>query len=274
MARDWGSPSGGVNGMAIAVAFFAETLERLGHQVRRSLELVDSSADLAIATITPTWRRTVARAEALGMLERLVYWHHASGLPKGYGRMLVTAPAIAPGPDWGRHVVLPPSSWAADSAGACTGGDIVVAGAAPAKGGHLALEVARLCPDLRWYVLKGRSAATDRAPWRELPHAVAAEDAIAPAQFLARARVVLSPTRFETYGLTLVEAAVRGIPVVCTDLPALRASLGSSAIYVHMNAPAAEWAQALRQALDDPPPRLRLPPYATVVAEAIERLRS
>jgi glycosyltransferase involved in cell wall biosynthesis len=274
MARDWGSPAGGSNGMAIAAAFLADTLIAMGHHVRRLGAPEDFSADLIITTISGAWRRTLATAVKAGARERLVFWHHAGGVPEGGDCILATSPSIGPHAGWRRHVVLPPSSWAAEAGGERTGSEIVVAGAGPAKGGHVALAVARICPDLSWYVLQGRSSGADQAPWLKLPRAEVALRVVEPPAFLARARALLAPTRFETYGLTLVEAAVRGIPVVCSDLPATRSAVGDAATYVPMNAPAGEWAAALRQALERPaPPKLRLRPYADVVRDALAEMQ-
>lgn len=272
LARSWGSSAGGSNGMAIAAAFLACTLGELGHQVRRLAAADRFDADLTITTISPTWRRTAAAGVSAGAMERLVYWHHAGGVPEGQGCVLAAPPVIGPQDGWSRQVVLPPSSWAAEAAGECTGQEILVAGAGPAKGGHVALEVARLCPDLRWYVLRGRSSPADQAPWRVLPNAELAQGLVEPAHFLARTRVVLAPTRFEVHPLLLVEAAVRGIPIVCSDMPATRCAARDSAIYVSMTAPAEAWAEGLREALRRPLPRLRLQPYHEIVAEALERL--
>jgi glycosyltransferase involved in cell wall biosynthesis len=277
LARTWGNAAGASNGMAMAAAFLADTLGELdlGHRVRR-LEAPDGfDADLIITTIQPTWRRTVAAAAQAGALGRLVYWHHAGGVPDGHGATLAAPPAIGEQSSrgWARHVVLPPSSWAAEAGGERTGREVLVAGAGPAKGGHVALQVARICPDLRFYVLKGRSAPSDRAPWHALPNATVAEDVVAPADFLARARVVLSPTRFDVHPLLLVEAAVRGIPIVCTDMTATRCAAGASAVYVPMTAPTEAWAKALRAALERPLPRLRLRPYTDVVRDFLAQLQ-
>lgn len=274
LARMWGGPDGASNGMAIAASYFAHTLEQLGHQVRKLGEFPGDPGDLVVTTIQPTWKRTILRAQALGAVGRLVYWHHAGGVPNGRGGILAAPPSIPPqvGNEWVRQVVLAPSSWAADEGGERTGSEILVAGAGVAKGGHVALQVARRCPDLSWYVLQGRSAPSDRAPWGALPHAEVAQGVVPPAQFLARARAVLAPTRFDVHPLLLVEAAVRGIPIVCTDLPATRAAAGDSAIYVPMGADPDHWEAALRDALATPLPRLRLRPYREVVAEVIAQL--
>jgi hypothetical protein len=273
IARSWGSAEGGSNGMDIAAAFLAHTLGELGHHVRTAGELIDGSADLAITTISATWRRTVARAAELGAADRLVYWHHAGGVPEGTGHVLAAPPSVEPQPGWSRQVVLPPSSWAAEAGGDCTGNEILVPGAGPAKGGHVALEVAQRCPDLRWFVLRGRSAPSDRAPWLGLEHAEVASAVVAPASFLARARAVLAPTRFEVHPLLLVEAAVRAIPIVCSDLPSTRCAAADCAIYLPMTALAEEWEAALREALARPAKRLRLRPYADVVRQALGELQ-
>jgi glycosyltransferase involved in cell wall biosynthesis len=273
LARSWGSPAGGSNGMAIAAAFFAATLEQLGHVVRRAPAIIDGAADLVITTLSQTWHRTTMQAVDKGLGARLVYWHHAGGVPFGLGHVLAAPPAIGPQPGWSRHVVLPPSSWAAEAGGEATGHEIVVAGAGPAKGGHIALEVARRLPSLRWLVLQGRSSSADQAPWRALPNAEVASGVVAPEHFLARARAILAPTRFDVHPLLLVEAAVRGIPIVCSDLPGTRAAAGDCATYVSMTSAAQGWALALLDALERPAKRLQLRPYADVVRGALDELQ-
>src|SRR5262245_38104084 len=112
LARAWGGPQGASNGMAVAAAYLAHTLAGLGHQVRKGAAISDGLADLIITTISTTWRRTVAQAEALGVAGRLVYWHHAGGTPEALGCILAAPPSVGPQPGWSQHVVLPPSSWA------------------------------------------------------------------------------------------------------------------------------------------------------------------
>jgi len=274
LARVWGSRMGGPNGMAIAAGLLTETLEALGHDVRRAADPGVFEADLTITTVAAHWRRHAKRAQELGATSRLCYWHHAGGLPQGFDAILAAPPAIAPEAGWSRHVVLPPSSWAAEEGGERVGQEIVVAGAGPAKGGHIALQVARAMPNTRWLVLRSRSSEHDRAGWRSLPSAHVADDIIEPATLLGRARLILSPTRFEVHPLLLVEAAVRGIPIVCSDLPSTREAAGPSAFYVPMNAPAEAWAVAVHQALSCSPPKRRLPPYRDVVASALEQIVS
>lgn len=281
-ARRWGNANGGPDGMAIAASFLAWTLCEMGHEVRGFSAPSSSppwshprmrwmkvgaepewSADLIITTLQPQWRRFAAAAHDAGAAGRLVYWHHYEHLPEAHGCAIAAPPAFPEAP-----ICLPPSSWAAELGGEMTGDAILVPGAGAMKGGFRAAETAALCPDLRFFVLPCRHAPHDLDRWR-LPHAEVAPGPMPPRQFLARARAVLSPTRAEVHPLALIEAAVRGIPVVCSDLPGTRAALGDSAIYLPMDAPPAEWAAALRAALAGGLPRLRLRPYAEVVARAL-----
>jgi glycosyltransferase involved in cell wall biosynthesis len=282
--------------MAMAAAYLAFTLAELGHQVRgytgggatpawkhpriewreRSPLFGPSSfdADLIISTIQPQWRRLALDATKAGAIDRTVFWHHHGSVPQGLGGMLagLNRPAVFGAQGWRSVLLLPPSSWAAEVVNRVVGDAILVPGAGAAKGGYIAREVAKLCPELRWYVLPGRHAAHDLQPWQALRNAEVAPGLVTPATFLARARAVLSPTREEIHPLTLVEAAVRGIPIVCTDLPATRAALLDGASYVPLGAPPLAWAMALQGALRHQLEPLSLRPYAEVVAGALEQL--
>lgn len=291
LARRWGGPDGGRDGMSIAVSFLAWTLAELGHSVRcylpegsappwkhpgarwvQSAQVVvpdDWTADLVITTIAPAWRRTTLAAGEGRAQRRLVYWHHHGAIPHGYGCILArVADTGEPVQGWSREIILPPSSWAAQG-GEMAGHSIVVPGAARAKGGLISLAVARLMTDVPWYVLPGRASEADLAPWRALPHVVVAPPLLSPETWLAQARLVFSPTQAETYGLAMVEAATRGVPVVTSDLPGPRFALRGAAAYLPPEAPAKAWAEAVRAALGRPPARLELPAYSEVARSAL-----
>jgi glycosyltransferase involved in cell wall biosynthesis len=82
----------------------------------------------------------------------------------------------------------------------------------------------------------------------------------------ARADYVVLPSTYEGFGLPLSEALARGVPVICSDLPAFQEQLDHYAIeqgvsVVSSNS-ASDWATAIRSELDRPfnqrlaPPRI------------------
>ncbi|WP_051221767.1 glycosyltransferase family 4 protein [Conexibacter woesei] len=69
----------------------------------------------------------------------------------------------------------------------------------------------------------------------------------------AAAGALALPTRFEGFGLPLLEAMARGVPVVCSDLPVLREIGGDQVLYVDPDRPeqvAAAIGRALGGAID------------------------
>lgn len=71
------------------------------------------------------------------------------------------------------------------------------------------------------------------------------------------AAVVLHPSRYEGFGLPVLEAASRGVPVVCADVPALRELGEGGARFVSPVDPEA-WATAVRELAADTAERERM----------------
>lgn len=71
------------------------------------------------------------------------------------------------------------------------------------------------------------------------------------AEVLAAGDVFAFASRTETFGLSVAEAALAGLPVVANDLPVLREVLGDAAIYVDADAPG-QMAQAIERLMADP----------------------
>jgi glycosyltransferase involved in cell wall biosynthesis len=91
-----------------------------------------------------------------------------------------------------------------------------------------------------------------------------------------RSSALLATSWGEGYGLPLIEAARRGLPVIARDLPVFREVMGEAARYVDA-ASAGELAGALRDALATPPsrhaaPATEWPSWAQSAAAMAERI--
>src|SRR5207245_11810927 len=62
---------------------------------------------------------------------------------------------------------------------------------------------------------------------------------------------LLFPSRDERFGIAALEALAAGVPVVCSDLPALREVVGGAALFVSSSDTTA-WIDATRRLLRDP----------------------
>ncbi len=88
------------------------------------------------------------------------------------------------------------------------------------------------------------------------PHAIAL-GAVSPAELewlYAHATMLLFPTRYEGFGLPLIEAAARALPVLASDIPALRESGEGVARFVP-SGDASAWSAEIRALLADAPAR-------------------
>lgn len=66
----------------------------------------------------------------------------------------------------------------------------------------------------------------------------------------ALSRILISPSRDETYGMVVCEATALGIPVVASDIPAHREALGDSAVYLDPD-DIQGWIDAVRTLMTD-----------------------
>ena len=107
------------------------------------------------------------------------------------------------------------------------------------KGVEVVIELAKRYPDQRFIVVRSPAEAThgladieDRVkdlPNLELHPRVAPEEV---EKYFKQTRILLVPSRYETYGMSTIEAAGYGIPTVHVDTPHVREGIGEGAILV------------------------------------------
>jgi glycosyltransferase involved in cell wall biosynthesis len=81
------------------------------------------------------------------------------------------------------------------------------------------------------------------------------------------ATLVLHPSRYEGFGFPLLEAASRGVPAVCSDIPALR-ELGEGVARFLPADDVSAWAGAVRELAADAPARERMRAAGLALAAA------
>jgi glycosyltransferase involved in cell wall biosynthesis len=107
------------------------------------------------------------------------------------------------------------------------------------KGVEVVLELAKKYPDKRFIIvrspaekthgLKDLESRADKLSNVELHPRVAPEEVH---KYLEQTKVLLVPSRYETYGMSAIEAAGYGIPSIHVDTPHVREGIGDAALLV------------------------------------------
>ena len=146
------------------------------------------------------------------------------------------------------HPIVEPERYSVTGPGAVA----TMVGATWAKGLDTLLEVAELCPDIRFVVYQ--TWAPPEVPLaKRLAGLANVELRQALPDFrvaLAETRLLLLPSRMETWGRAVTEAQVSGIPALARAVGGLPESVGEGGLLLPPDAPAADWAAALRDLWD------------------------
>lgn len=155
--------------------------------------------------------------------------------------------------------VLPPIFRSVDYATVPTGPMVTFINPVAVKGVDLALQIARLCPEIPFAFVRGwplgirEKTRLQRAVAR-LPN-VELRDSTTDMRTIYRdTRVLLVPSQWEdeTWGRVVTEAQFSGIPVVTSNRGGLPESVGPGGVVLPHDAPATLWAATLSRLLSDP----------------------
>lgn len=107
------------------------------------------------------------------------------------------------------------------------------------KGVEVVLELAARYPDKRFIIVRSPAEPTHGLPDLEARAALLPNVELKPRvppeevhKYLEQTRILLVPSRYETYGMSTIEAAGYGIPTVHVDTPHVREGIGAGAILV------------------------------------------
>lgn len=164
--------------------------------------------------------------------------------------------------------VIPPIVSPQDYLAERTGDQVLFVNPTPIKGVERLFELAEACPELPFLVMESwhldphwrahcqaRAARLGNITWRA-PSAAMRE-------VFGQARVLLMPSVWEeSFGRTVVEAQLNGLPVLASRRGALPDLVGDGGLVLEPHAPVHEWAAALRRLYD---------PFATTERDAARR---
>jgi glycosyltransferase involved in cell wall biosynthesis len=136
------------------------------------------------------------------------------------------------------------------------------------KGSGIFYELARRNPDISFLGVKGGYGEQDI---RSLPNVTIMEHTSDMRNVYSETKVLLMPSKYESFGRVGVEAMASGIPTIAHPTPGLKESLGDSGTFADRNSPDA-WNNALRDILK-PAKYGRVSKLALARSEALESLR-
>lgn len=107
------------------------------------------------------------------------------------------------------------------------------------KGVQVVIDLAKLYPDKRFIIVRSPAETTHGIPDLEdqvskiknieLMPRVSPEEVY---KYLEQTRILLVPSRYETYGMSAIEAAGFGIPTIHVDTPHVREGIGDAAVLI------------------------------------------
>ena len=99
------------------------------------------------------------------------------------------------------------------------------------KGGKILIEIAKRMPKVKFMAVQGGYYHQITDPKVKNIHYVGITDDIR--KYLAKTKVLIAPSEYESYGMAQIEALCCNIPVICSDIPGFRDSVADAGIYVN-----------------------------------------
>lgn len=107
------------------------------------------------------------------------------------------------------------------------------------KGVEVVIALAKMYPDKRFIIVRSPAEPTHGLPdledrVKDLPN-IELHPRVAPEEvykYFEQTRILLVPSRYETYGMSAIEAAGYGIPCVHVDTPHVREGIGEAAVLI------------------------------------------
>lgn len=229
---------------------FEETEELLSHLTQMRPDVILTQHHLA-HDVLPVARKIGARSALLVHMEQEMAEELFTADSLGADLTVFNAQRYADlFPQYqGRIAVIPPIVHTTDHR-AQPGNNITLMTVRRYKGSDLFYELAHRMPEYPFLAVKGgylpeMDDVRDMNNVEVLEHTRNVRDEV-----WGRTRVLLAPSRGETWNLSVAEACSSGIPVIANDVPGLREPLGGAGIFIDRHL-VDTWETMLRMLLED-----------------------
>ena len=115
------------------------------------------------------------------------------------------------------------------------------------KGGEIFYQIAKAMPHKKFLGVKG---SYDEQIIKDLPNITYIEKTTNILSFYKKTRILLMPSKYESWGITATEAMCSGIPVICTEAEGLKENCGKAGIYIKDRNDIESWVKEITK-LDD-----------------------
>ena len=110
------------------------------------------------------------------------------------------------------------------------------------KGGKIFEQIARSLPNKKFLAVKG---SYDEQFIPNLPNVTVYPNTSNIKEVYKLTKILLMPSKYESWGMTATEAMCYGIPVICTETPGLKENCDKAGIYIKNRDDIKEWVNAI-----------------------------
>ena len=110
------------------------------------------------------------------------------------------------------------------------------------KGGKIFEQIARALPNKKFLAVKG---SYDEQCIPLMDNVTIMNNTSNIKEVYKQTKILLMPSKYESWGMTATEAMCYGIPVICTETPGLKENCDKAAIYIKNRDDIKEWVNAI-----------------------------
>ena len=146
------------------------------------------------------------------------------------------------------HILRPPVDWREYAIATHEKKYVTLSNLNENKGGHILIEIAKAVPEVEFLGVRGSYWSQIEDP--QQPNITYIDNTPKIKEVYALTKILIMPSKEETWGRTAIEAMSSGIPVIAAPTPGLKECCASAALFVERQN-VDEWARLIRRLCND-----------------------